>query len=85
MKKKFTTVEVDTGYFLIVEADGKNYVIMPIVVHGIIRVTKVDTEYKTNWMMALMSKEFLESGEVETMEKEAIRRTKEAFGELLED
>jgi len=80
--KKFTTVEVDTGYFLIVKADGTNYVIMPTEVHGVIRV---DTEYKTQWLAALLSKELLKSGEIEALEREAISRTKEAVGEFSEE
>ena len=81
MKRKFATGEVDTGYFLIIKEDGKE-LIMPIAVHGIIRVTEVNSEYKIQWLQPLFSKEFLESDEIEAMEREAIRRTKEALGEF---
>lgn len=77
--KKFKLVELSIGYFAIVKANVETSV-MPINVHGVIKVTDKITKYNSI-LLREVSKELLESGEIESLKREAIEETEEAVAD----
>ena len=81
--RKFKIAEVSLGYFVIVKADVVTSV-MPVNVHGIIRITGTGGILKAD-LMSGMSNELLESDEIESLKIEALDETVDAVLEEIND
>lgn len=80
----FKLVDVSIGLFMVVRENASMYN-MPIDVHGFIRVDENSyNELFTNFPYG-MSKELLESNELDNLRKEAIEMTREAVADEFGD
>ena len=82
----FKLVQLSIAYFAIVKTNVETDT-MPINVHGFIKVfesTCGGFEYETILLKGL-SKELIDSGEIEALKNEAIEQTKEAIADEFPD
>ena len=79
----FKLAELSLGYFAIIE-ENDELSVMPVKVHGMMCVTNINKKYNTDLLIGV-SKELLESGEIESLKREAIEQTEEAVEDEFTD
>ena len=81
--KMFKLLPLSIGYFAIVKVYTEGSV-FPLNVHGVIRVIYADMKYHSILAKG-MSKELLESDEIEFLKREAIEQTQEEVADEFPD